>query len=471
MNKRRIKQESIFSKVFLIAIDIAIFSAAFNLSHFIWINKWHADFGLIPELIIILMVIVGIEILFNNYSLSSRDMNLYIPERFIVSSTIVVTLSVSITFVMPARYEGGILGRGPFLLGLLLFISQGYIYRKIILWFFIDRSKKIKLLFVSSLKAGDSFFEDLQKLNRVVTISFLYDPDLKKKKSKNLMDKINNCAIIQKSDSWEKINQYKNNQYDAVVLGLNATLPDQVINQIMSMRIEGQAVYDISEFYEIMLNKIPVFHIKEGWFVFSTGFNILHEPIRMKIKRIMDVLLSLSFLFMSFPVWIITALLIKLESPGAVIFSQERTGYKDKPFVVYKFRSMRKDAEKDGAQWASQNDSRVTRVGKIIRLVRIDELPQLWNVLKGDMSFIGPRPERPVFIETLEKEIPYYNLRHLVKPGITGWAQVMYPYGASVEDAKEKLEYDLFYIKNYSLILDIKIIFKTIRIVLFGKGR
>ena len=171
------------------------------------------------------------------------------------------------------------------------------------------------------------------------------------------------------------------------------------------------------------------------------------------------------------PLILLTAILIKLDSRGPVIFSQERVGQNGKPFQVHKFRSMVADAEKrSGPVWATENDNRVTRVGRIIRKLRVDELPQLWNVLKGEMSFVGPRPERAYFIEQLEKEIPYYSERHSVKPGLTGWAQVSYPYGASVEDAIEKLNYDLFYTKNMSFLLDMLIVFRTVKIVLFGKG-
>ncbi len=168
---------------------------------------------------------------------------------------------------------------------------------------------------------------------------------------------------------------------------------------------------------------------------------------------------------------VLTMVAIKLDSPGPVFYSQVRTGLYGKPFRVYKFRSMYQDAEKRGAQWACQYDPRITKVGYWLRVLRIDELPQIFNVLRGDMSLIGPRPERPEFDIKLKEEIPYYELRYLVKPGITGWAQVLYPYGASVEDAYEKLAYDLYYIKNYSLWLDIAIAFKTVRVVLLGKGR
>ena len=224
-------------------------------------------------------------------------------------------------------------------------------------------------------------------------------------------------------------------------------------------------------YHEYYLTKIPAGTLQDSWFAFSAGFHLLSNRIGLKIKRLGDIVLAALVLCLVSPVMLLTAIAIKLDSPGPVFYSQFRTGQNMKPFRVYKFRSMYQDAEKRGVQWASERDPRITKVGNFIRLVRIDELPQLWNVLRGDMSMIGPRPERPEFDEKLANEIPHYAVRYIVKPGITGWAQVIYPYGASVEDAYEKLSYDLYYIKNYSFWLDIAIVFKTLRVVLLGKGR
>lgn len=188
------------------------------------------------------------------------------------------------------------------------------------------------------------------------------------------------------------------------------------------------------------------------------------------LKRGLDVGVSLLLLIMTLPIWLITAIAIKCESPGAVFFKQRRTGLFNQEFNIFKFRSMCEDAEKDGARWASKNDSRITRVGKFIRKTRIDELPQLLNVLKGDMSLVGPRPEREVFIHDLEKHIPFYRIRHTVKPGVTGLAQVSYTYGASVEDAKHKHHYDMYYIQHQSVWMDLRILFDTVRVVLTGQG-
>jgi len=193
--------------------------------------------------------------------------------------------------------------------------------------------------------------------------------------------------------------------------------------------------------------------------------------LRSAVKRVFDLLSSLVLLVATAPIMAITALLIKLESPGSIFYTQERVGLNGGTFKVIKFRSMRNDAEKDGRpQWATKNDARVTRVGNIIRKVRIDELPQLINVLRGEMSMVGPRPERPFFVDELVAKIPYYAVRHSVKPGVTGWAQVRYEYGSTIEDSLEKLQYDLYYVKNHTLFLDLLIMLETVAVVLTGRG-
>ena len=208
-----------------------------------------------------------------------------------------------------------------------------------------------------------------------------------------------------------------------------------------------------------------------GWFINCSGFYLFQDTFRIKLKRLLDILISLLRLIVLSPLLLIVSILIKLDSHGPVIYSQKRVGQHGCTFLIHKFRSMREDAEKDGPKWAEKGDSRITRIGRFIRKSRIDELPQLWNVLRSEMSLIGPRPGRHEFIDQLEQEIPYYELRHLVKSGITRWAQVMSPYGASVEDACDKLEYDLFYIKNYSLLLDFFILMKALPLILWHRGR
>ena len=241
------------------------------------------------------------------------------------------------------------------------------------------------------------------------------------------------------------------------------------IRTLLKCKLAGTIVEQGVTFYERITGKIMVEKVDPSWIVFSDGFTVISRW-RYLLKRLVDVVLSGGLLLLSAPVMLVSAIIIKLESPGPIFYLQQRVGEGNVPFMVIKFRSMGQDAEKDGAVWAQKNDSRVTRFGGFIRKVRIDELPQLWNVLKGEMSLVGPRPERQVFVEQLVEEIPYYGIRHVVKPGVTGWAQVSYPYGASKQDALRKLEYDLFYIKNNSITLDLLVIFYTVKTVLFGKG-
>ena len=240
---------------------------------------------------------------------------------------------------------------------------------------------------------------------------------------------------------------------------------------VMELKLKGIIVSDYLGFLEKEEGKVDVDKIDSLWVLMTDGFVSFNTDFQRRIKRAFDLILAFVIGILSLPIMMISAIIVKLESPGPIIYSQARIGENQKEFYVHKFRSMRNDAEKNGAKWAVENDPRVTKYGNFMRKTRIDELPQIWNVLKGEMSFIGPRPERQIFITKIEKKVPYYNLRHSIKPGLTGWAQVMYPYGASIEDAKEKLEYDLYYIKHQDFILDVIIMFKTVQTVIFGKGR
>jgi sugar transferase (PEP-CTERM system associated) len=241
------------------------------------------------------------------------------------------------------------------------------------------------------------------------------------------------------------------------------------LDELLRCRVNGIEVIEGNSFYEMLTGKLVVKAINPSWLIFSEGFR--KSRARRFMKRSVDLLLSCIMLILFFPLIVIIALLIKIDSKGPIIFSQERVGEKEKIYRMHKFRSMVENAETmSGPVWAQDDDERITRVGKIIRVLRLDELPQLWNVLEGNMSFVGPRPEREHFVKELEGLIPYYRERHTIKPGITGWAQISYGYGASVDDAIEKLNYDLFYIKNMSFFMDLMIVLRTIKIVLFRKG-
>lgn len=258
-------------------------------------------------------------------------------------------------------------------------------------------------------------------------------------------------------------------EVERIVVALKEKRGSLPVDELLLCRMNGIDVMDGNTFYEMLTGKFLVSSINPGWLIFSDGFR--KGRLRSMLKRLEDIVVSLTLLVLFSPVMLVAAVFIKLDSRGPLLFAQERLGQGHKPYKLYKLRSMVENAEKEsGPVWALKNDSRVTRVGLFIRKWRVDELPQLFNVLKGDMSLVGPRPERAHFVEQLEAEIPYYGERFTVRPGVTGWAQVRYEYGDSVEDAMEKLNYDLFYIKNMNLFMDIVIIFRTIRTVLFGVG-
>ena len=243
------------------------------------------------------------------------------------------------------------------------------------------------------------------------------------------------------------------------------------MKRIFDLKINGLKIMNYEEFNEDIQKKIDIDKINEEWLLQSNGFDILNNEVQRNIKRGMDLMLALILMVILSPLALIVSIIIKLESKGPVIFKQMRIGENMRPFKVYKFRSMRLHDPEKYSKYTLDNDSRVTRFGKFIRKTRIDELPQLWNILKGTMSFVGPRPEWDILAKDYARQINYYNLRHLIKPGITGWAQVMFPYGESLDDAKKKLEYDLYYLKHQDFILDVLVVAKTAKAVFFGKGK
>jgi sugar transferase (PEP-CTERM system associated) len=240
--------------------------------------------------------------------------------------------------------------------------------------------------------------------------------------------------------------------------------------QLLDLSLSGDVfIEECASFYERLTGRVSLDMMRPSWLIFSSRARQarLSAVLRTLFHRGVALVGGIA----SLPVALVTAVLIKLDSPGPVLYSQERVGKNGRAFRVYKFRSMRTDAERDGPVWASKaGDARATRVGRVIRKIRVDEIPQFWNILRGDMNFVGPRPERPHFVKQLAEEIPFYEQRHLIPPGLTGWAQIKYPYGASVEDARQKLQYDLYYIKNQSLVLDAVVLFETVKTILFGRG-
>lgn len=275
-------------------------------------------------------------------------------------------------------------------------------------------------------------------------------------------------AALVPSDGAAITQAIEQHQPDVVVNALEGSITQDALASLRRCLSEHRPVISLAAFTEQVLRKVPVEDVDHWWFI--ENFSLRRRPLYEAGKRVSDIIISVTLMAATLPLLPFIALAVK-STPGPLFFKQQRTGRHGRSFMAMKFRSMVADAEANGPQWSSRNDSRITRSGKFLRATRLDEIPQLVNILRGDMSFVGPRPERPEFIDKLQEEIPFYQERHLVKPGLTGWAQINYPYGDSVEDALEKLRYDLYYIKNRSLMLDVSTVLKTVNTVLRGLGR
>lgn len=265
-------------------------------------------------------------------------------------------------------------------------------------------------------------------------------------------------------------NLVERHQVDRIVVAVEDRRGQFPTEELLNLTLSGRvAVEECARYYERLTGKIASEMIRPSWLIFSRGSR--YSAVAHHIRRVLNAALAVVGFVLSLPIMLLTAIAVKLDSRGPIFYTQERVGKNGRAFKIIKFRSMRIGAEKkSGPVWAETDDPRITRIGRILRKLRLDELPQFVNVIRGDMNFVGPRPERPVFVEQLSKVIPYYSQRHLIKPGLTGWAQIKYPYGASVEDAIEKLRYDLYYIKNQSFLLDAIIVFETVKTVVFGRG-
>lgn len=379
--------------------------------------------------------------------------SLFSPLKIIFASA-TAALVIFAWLYFFASAASGIYGRGVLLVAIFIFTLFALAFRHLVNQTQVKRTENLEWLLVSNEGSYITLAKDWERFRLGGRLVW-----------QDLHGFADDKSVLEKllSKTWAGV----------IVDSQVTSNSDHVVTRLfMDARLSGRVVLSLLNFYEFYCGKVPVRNLSDSWFAFTDGFSIIHSQVSMRLKRVSDIILSLLLLIILSPLMLLSFLLIKLESRGDALYKQVRVGQSGTHFTMWKFRSMRQDAEKDtGAKWAAKNDDRVTRWGRIMRKTRLDELPQLWNILKGDMSFIGPRPERPEFTNELRKKIQFYDFRHLVKPGLTGWAQVMYPYGASVEDAVEKLQFDLFYIKNYSFTRDIEIILKTISVVLFGAGR
>jgi sugar transferase (PEP-CTERM system associated) len=449
--------------VALVAIDVAVLIGSMYAG--IWLRFMHEPGGLsqhlpiFPRALIFTVVIIGCMSAFGVYLRDTASDRVGFWLRF---GATFVTGFVIMSMLLYA-FRDIVLWRGAFGLSLLLAMSGMALVRVIHFATAGNKSLKKRILILGTGSRAAQVEDVLAKHNlngKFEIVGYLsaggtpghVDP------KKMLLGTGSLLGTAIKHDVDEVVVAVRDRR------GGNLPMAD-----LLECKIEGVNVIEVSSFFERETGHVQVDSLNPSWLVFSDGF--CRSSARSLLKRIFDVVVSFAMLVLTLPVMALTALAIWIESGRPIFYRQARVGECGHVFYILKFRSMRVDAERDGAPvWAQKGDNRVTAVGGIIRKLRIDELPQIFNVLKGDMSFVGPRPERPVFVDELSRQIPYYSNRHAVKPGITGWAQVNYPYGASVNDAREKLQYDLYYIKNHSVFLDFVILAQTAQVVLFGKG-
>jgi len=413
-----------------------------------------------PKLILI-SILTQVSLYFNDlYEFKSTDSAVDIASRLIQSIGITSIALALIYFIWPEMIIGRWIFFASLVILLFFLVSWRIIYSIVI---------RHKIFTERAIVIGDGDLTNniLQEIQERRDLSYNIDGIVVPGKSHGALNSKSGIPIYHGFDTICDLAEGEG--VGSVIVALDEKRGVMPYKELLRCKVRGINIIDGESFYERIAGKLLVEKINPSWLIFSDGF-VKSRFIRVA-KRLIDLVASAVLLALSLPVIFITALAIKLDSRGAVFFSQKRVGEIGRIFTLYKFRSMKSDAELEtGPVWATDDDPRITRVGRIIRKLRVDELPQLWNVFKGDMSFVGPRPERSYFVEQLREKIPYYNERFTVKPGVTGWAQVKYPYGASDEDALEKLKYELYYIKNMSPLMDLIVIFHTAKIVLLGRG-
>jgi sugar transferase (PEP-CTERM system associated) len=354
-----------------------------------------------------------------------------------------------------------IIGRGVFILATAMVLSAAVGWRAMFEWVSGRIGHRERLLLVGTSAATVSLANEL-KARKDLGIEIVGFVDHTQRRISTA-----DFEVLGTLDDIPEI--VRAQAVDRVVVSLSDARGRLPMDQLLQMKLDGVRFDHLASVYEECTGKIAVENLRPSWFIFSSGFR--KSRSLEAAKRAMDIMMSLIGIVLTAPIMLMVAALVRMTSPGPVVYQQQRVGKNGRVFTLYKFRSMRNDAEKHtGAVWATAGDTRVTPIGRFLRKARLDELPQFWNVLRGDMSFVGPRPERPEFVNELTRQIPFYGERHTVRPGLTGWAQVTFRYGATVEDSMEKLQCDLFYIKNLSIALDLFVILKTIQTVVLRRG-
>jgi sugar transferase (PEP-CTERM system associated) len=410
------------------------------------------------KLLLLMVVVQGSFYLSDLYDFHMIQQRAVLSIRLLQALGLAAVALALIFYTLPQM----MLGRGVFLVSLLLILTIMAGWRWFAMWLLGHPRLAERVLVLGAGQSAVELAHEVLARRQAgyQIVGFVGDdPQLV---GKSLL---NPSVVGVLSELEEMVQRYRADRIVVAIGDRRGRLP---LDALLRLRLcDDVAVEEASSFYERLTGKIRTERLRPSWLIFTD--NSRWTRFYRRWHRLADLVLSLVGLTLSLPVMALTALAIKLDSRGPVFYTQERVGRHNQVFKIIKFRSMSLDAEQDGPVWAEESDPRVTRVGRLIRQLRIDELPQFINIIRGEMSFIGPRPERPAFVEQLERQIPYYSQRHLVKPGLTGWAQICYPYGASVEDAIEKLQYDLYYIKNQSPVLDAIILFETARLVLFGR--
>ncbi len=415
---------------------------------------------ILPQMIIHTIVMLISMAAMGLYQARSREESIGMFLRVIAAFFLGAVLSILIFYFLPDFY----LGRGVFLLAALLSLLTIGTVRPIFFQFLDQRAPGHRVLVLGAGKRAAMILQRLRRTSDrrgMSIVGFLA--------SEGDLISVDDSLLVEASGTLpEIVSQF---DIDELVVAHDDRRRKLPMKELLDCKLAGVSVIELPTLFERQTGKLKLQLLAPSWLIFSEGFN--RDPISLMAKRTFDMVSGVLLCVAASPIMLLTALAIWMEDgfKGPILYHQSRVGEGEKLFDVLKFRSMRTDAEADGkARWAALNDDRITRTGRFIRKVRIDELPQIWNVLKGEMSFVGPRPERPEFVEKLKKSIPYYGVRHTVKPGLTGWAQLSYPYGENEKDAAEKLKFDLYYVKNRNLRLDIAILLRTVEVVLFRKG-
>jgi len=449
---------SLRGAIVLLLADVAGIFGLFNLAHFLRTGQ-----GMPSQLSVVWIAAVFLLLMYvcDVYRgvLREGSTKLFIRTSFAVVVAAVVV--ASLVYIIKPLESNALYWRGVLPVGTAMFLVWAVVWRKIIATWMQSRTPG-RWLVLGYGQLARCLWRDVGAKSGLGQLFFL---------NQGSEDAGSAVHLPLPEGVVSALPEFLERSWTGVILATEQAPGDATLSELMRARLSGVRIYDLTDFYERFLFKLPVLNLHDSWLILAHGFDLLHHTVQLRAKRLIDLVLSFALMLALSPLMLVTAIAIKLDSKGPVFYCQTRSGLNGATFNLYKFRTMVEDAEKSGARWAKKHDPRITRVGRLLRSTRIDELPQLWNVLLGEMSFIGPRPERPDFNTELEAAIPYYDLRHLVKPGITGWAQVLYPYGSSIEDAREKLQYDLYYIKNYSVMLDFVILIRTLRTVLVGRGR